>query len=202
MTQCITDYINFYVKNTVPSKLVQCVPNNKTWGISEIKALVNEKKRVFASGDREEQQRVQKELRLRIRRGKVIYRRKLESPGEGCRTSQATAEHKETEEEKKKKKKKEGKRKGVREKEKRRGRGVRRHRCQHCDKSFTTSGYLKIHQRVHTGEKPYSCDQCGAAFTVPSHLKRHKRIHTGEKPYSCDQCGAAFTRQSNLKKHQ
>ncbi|XP_038585701.1 zinc finger protein 32-like [Micropterus salmoides] len=35
----------------------------------------------------------------------------------------------------------------------RRGRhGLKCHRCQHCDKSFTRSGYLKIHQRVHTGE--------------------------------------------------
>ncbi|XP_032365994.1 uncharacterized protein DDB_G0283697 [Etheostoma spectabile] len=36
------------------------------------------------------------------------------------------------------------------EEPKRRGRGVKRHRCQHCDKSFTTSRYLKIHQRAHT----------------------------------------------------
>lgn len=107
MTQCITDYINFCVENTVPSKLFQCFPNNKPWVTSGIKALLNEKKRVFASGDREELRRVQKELRQRIRKGKDIYRRKLEkrleqnsgwnrttsgTSGEGCRTSQATAE--------------------------------------------------------------------------------------------------------------
>ena len=45
---------------------------------SEIKALLNEKKRVFSSGDKEELRRVQKELRLKIRKGKDSYRRKLE----------------------------------------------------------------------------------------------------------------------------
>ncbi|XP_028439592.1 zinc finger protein 709-like [Perca flavescens] len=87
--------------------------------------------------------------------------------------------------------------------EKRRGgEGPKRHHCQHCDKSFTTSGYLKIHQRVHTGENLHNCDQCGAVFTQHSDLNRHKRIHTGEKLYSCDKCGAAFTRQGSLKIHQ
>lgn len=47
MTQCITDYVNFCVENTVPSKLVQCFPNSKPWVTSEIKALLNEKKRVL-----------------------------------------------------------------------------------------------------------------------------------------------------------
>ncbi|TWW77038.1 hypothetical protein D4764_12G0004280 [Takifugu flavidus] len=41
-------------------------------------ALLNEKKRVFRSGDKEELRRVQKELRRGIRRGKDSYRRKLE----------------------------------------------------------------------------------------------------------------------------
>ncbi|KAK0145658.1 hypothetical protein N1851_015439 [Merluccius polli] len=78
MTHCITDYINFCVETTVPSKLVRCFPNNKPWVTSEIKALLNEKKRVFRSGDKEELRRVQKELRQKIRKGKDNYRRKLE----------------------------------------------------------------------------------------------------------------------------
>ncbi|KAK0145761.1 RNA-directed DNA polymerase from mobile element jockey [Merluccius polli] len=78
MTHCITDYINFCVENTVPSKLVRCFPNNKPWVTSEIKTLLNEKKRVFRLGDKEELRRVQKELRQKIRKGKDNYRRKLE----------------------------------------------------------------------------------------------------------------------------
>lgn len=78
LTDCITDYINFCVENTVPSRRVRCFSNNKPWVTPEIKALLNEKKRVFRSGDKEELRRVQKELRQRIRKGKDSYRRKLE----------------------------------------------------------------------------------------------------------------------------
>ena len=44
----------------------------------DIKALLNEKKRVFRSGDREAGKRVQKQLSVNIREGKEAYRRKLE----------------------------------------------------------------------------------------------------------------------------
>ncbi|KAL7374474.1 hypothetical protein ABVT39_001369 [Epinephelus coioides] len=99
----------------------------------------------------------------------------------------------------------------------------------HRDKSFTTSGSLKIHQRVQTGEKPYSCDHCEKTFLRCSALKAHQRIHTegelssflqsgkdftesgtlkkqdidtAEKLFSCDQCEKAFTCSGNLKTHK
>ncbi|TWW76585.1 hypothetical protein D4764_13G0012470 [Takifugu flavidus] len=78
LTTCITDYINFCVENTVHTRKVRCFPNNKPWVTPDLKALLNEKKRVFRSGDKEELRRVQKELRRGIRRGKDSYRRKLE----------------------------------------------------------------------------------------------------------------------------
>ncbi|TWW61172.1 putative RNA-directed DNA polymerase from transposon BS [Takifugu flavidus] len=78
LTTCITDYINFCVENIVPTRKVRCFLNNKPWVTPDLKALLNEKKRVFRSGDKEELRRVQKELRRRIRRGKDSYRRKLE----------------------------------------------------------------------------------------------------------------------------
>ncbi|TWW56168.1 hypothetical protein D4764_08G0001550 [Takifugu flavidus] len=78
LTTCITDYINFCVENTVATRKVWCFPNNKPWVTPDLKALLNEKKRVFKSGDKEELRRVQKELRRGIRRGKDSYRRKLE----------------------------------------------------------------------------------------------------------------------------
>ena len=52
----------------------------------ELKALLKEKKRDFKSGDKEEQRRVQKELKRGIRRCNDNYRKKLEKhlTGEQC----------------------------------------------------------------------------------------------------------------------
>lgn len=51
---------------------------NKLWWTTDLKALLNEKKRVFRSGDRDAPKRIQKYLRGEIRSGKESYRTKLE----------------------------------------------------------------------------------------------------------------------------
>lgn len=76
LTQYITDYINFYVENTVPTRTVQCFSNNKPWINLDIKVLLKEKKRVFRSGNKEQLKTVQRQLRWKIREGKNIYRNK------------------------------------------------------------------------------------------------------------------------------
>ncbi|KAI4894322.1 hypothetical protein NFI96_032641, partial [Prochilodus magdalenae] len=78
LTHCITDYVNFCVENTVPTKTIQCLSNNKPWINPDIKALLKEEKRVFRSGDKDELKAVQRDLRRKIREGKASYRRKLE----------------------------------------------------------------------------------------------------------------------------
>ncbi|XP_041726486.2 zinc finger protein 184-like [Coregonus clupeaformis] len=73
--------------------------------------------------------------------------------------------------------------------------------CTFCNKGFSCSQKVEIHQRVHTGVKPFSCTQCHMRFAQACNLKRHQMVHTGEKPYSCPQCEKRFSRQHQLKTH-
>lgn len=78
LTDTVTDYINFCMENTIPTRTVRCFSNNKPWITPDIKALLKEKKRAFASGNKEERKTVQRQLRRRIREGKRSYRKRME----------------------------------------------------------------------------------------------------------------------------
>nr|XP_054594182.1 uncharacterized protein LOC107378612 isoform X1 [Nothobranchius furzeri]XP_054594190.1 uncharacterized protein LOC107378612 isoform X1 [Nothobranchius furzeri] len=79
MTGCVTDYINFCVENIIPTRTVRRFANNKPWITSELKNLLNEKKRAFKEGDRELLRSIQKQLKIKIRDSKEAYRKKLEN---------------------------------------------------------------------------------------------------------------------------
>ena len=57
LTDCITYYIDFCVENTVPSRKVQCFPQNNPWLKSGIKTLGDKKNRFFSSEDKEQLRR-------------------------------------------------------------------------------------------------------------------------------------------------
>ena len=75
---CFTEYINFCRDTVIPTKTVRCFPNNKPWITSDIKAILNQKKKAFRDGDKEQLKQVQHELKRRLKMAKVEYKKKIE----------------------------------------------------------------------------------------------------------------------------
>ena len=77
-SECIADYITFYVDSIVPTRTVHYYPTNKTWVTKDIKIFLNEGKTAFTAGNREGVRTIYGELKVRIREAKEKYRKKLE----------------------------------------------------------------------------------------------------------------------------
>lgn len=58
---------------------------------------------------------------------------------------------------------------------------VKKYICSHCSRSFTTSGHLARHTRIHTGEKNYECPhaECSMRFSRQDNCMQHYRTHLG-----------------------
>ncbi|KAI5950151.1 NRG1 [Candida jiufengensis] len=59
----------------------------------------------------------------------------------------------------------------------------RKHVCKVCSRSFTTSGHLARHNRIHTGERKHECPwpSCEARFARQDNCMQHYKTHTNGK---------------------
>lgn len=62
----------------------------------------------------------------------------------------------------------------------------RKHTCKVCSRSFTTSGHLARHNRIHTGERKHACPwpTCDARFARQDNCMQHYKTHTNGKKRS------------------
>ena len=78
--------------------------------------------------------------------------------------------------------------------------------CKKCDASFSHSGSLSNHQRVHDNQRPFVCDimDCQKRFKSRVELKNHEKTHNEENPFKCDykNCTKTFYKNDHLIKHQ
>uniref|UniRef100_A0A4W6CQJ4 C2H2-type domain-containing protein n=1 Tax=Lates calcarifer TaxID=8187 RepID=A0A4W6CQJ4_LATCA len=74
-------------------------------------------------------------------------------------------------------------------------------KCPICGLAFNKSSELTLHKKIHFGQDGYTCTDCGKSCKTLTLLKYHRRTHTGERPYVCKECGKRFTMSKALQKH-
>ncbi|XP_034553574.1 uncharacterized protein LOC117822775 [Notolabrus celidotus] len=75
-------------------------------------------------------------------------------------------------------------------------------KCLICGLAFKKTSELTLHKKIHFGLDGYRCTDCGKACKTTTLLKYHRRTHTGERPYICKECGRRFAMPKTLQRHE
>uniref|UniRef100_A0A1I8Q2B9 C2H2-type domain-containing protein n=1 Tax=Stomoxys calcitrans TaxID=35570 RepID=A0A1I8Q2B9_STOCA len=77
-------------------------------------------------------------------------------------------------------------------------------KCKICDKVMADRRCLDKHVKTHeVQEKPHKCDKCDKSYSSLFVLNNHKAVHFSEeeKKFPCDQCGKLFGNKFKLSNH-
>ncbi|KAK9718426.1 Zinc-finger associated domain (zf-AD) [Popillia japonica] len=78
--------------------------------------------------------------------------------------------------------------------------GNLKYKCEHCDKYFPKSFFLKQHMNTHA-VKQFACEECGKMYATLGLLQGHKVTHSDAKPHVCTVCNKAFKWRNTYNKH-
>jgi DNA-directed RNA polymerase subunit RPC12/RpoP len=87
--------------------------------------------------------------------------------------------------------------------------GEQRHECSHCNRSFASVGYCRLHEKSCKGNKSpareprYICSDCGAEFINPWELAQHMKSHPRGGSWDCPyECGKSYKTEGSLRSHK
>ncbi|KAH3708067.1 zinc finger protein 37-like [Dreissena polymorpha] len=80
--------------------------------------------------------------------------------------------------------------------------GARPHMCNVCGKTYLTGYHLKVHmQATHSEKKIFACKMCDKTFSYSTSLKMHEATHKPQDRVKCDACDKSFVNNQALKYH-
>ena len=66
--------------------------------------------------------------------------------------------------------------------------GENPYKCNMCQKTFSSSGNLRSHEKNHKKKETQQCKLCDKSFLKKSEFKEPAQVHIEEKQYSCYSC--------------
>ena len=78
---------------------------------------------------------------------------------------------------------------------------VVKYRCGKCEKMFSTVGYLKRHEVLHSNVRKYVCGLCDKSLKRRDHLNRHVVEHSDVRKFPCHICDRRFKRKGDCIRH-